>query len=159
MAKKIIIDFSAQPIINVVGFSYDISVNDFLIYYSNGLNGVRIDFIANGDTPDEDYQLAIGTSLDETLQILLSYLRENYINDLVSYSLVDTAIEVLIQADAIVTIGEDLNANITITTENVEPFGSNLKYYLYFDDYTLNIYKNNYQGTAFKFFVKTASVV
>lgn len=148
MAKKIIIDFSAQPIINVVGFSYDISVNDFLIYYSNGLNGVRIDFIANGDTPDEDYQLAIGTSLDETLQILLSYLRENYINDLVSYSLVDTAIEVLIQADAVVTIGEDLNANITITTENVEPFGSNLKYYLYFDDYTLNIYKNNYQGTA-----------
>ena len=152
MAKKIIIDFSAQPIINVVGFSYDISVNDFLIYYSNGLNEVRIDFIANGDTPDEDYQLAIGTSLDETLQILLSYLRENYINDLVSYSLVDTAIEVLIQADAIVTIGEDLNENITITTEDVEPFGSNLKYYLYFDDYTLNIYKSNYQGTASEIF-------
>ncbi len=152
MAKKIIIDFSAQPIINVVGYSYDISVNDFLIYYSNGLNGVRIDFIANGAIPDENYQLAIGTSLDETLQILLSYLRENYINDLVSYSLVNTAIEVLIQADAIVTIGEDLNENITITTENVEPFGSNLKYYLYFEDYTLNIYKNNYQGTASEIF-------
>ena len=152
MAKKIIIDFSAQPIINVVGFSYDISVNDFLIYYSNGLNEVRIDFIANGDTPDEDYQLAISTSLDETLQILLSYLRENYINDLVSYSLVNTAIEVLIQADAVVTIGEDLNENITITTEDVEPFGSNLKYYLYFDDYTLNIYKNNYQETASEIF-------
>jgi hypothetical protein len=152
MAKKIIIDFSAQPLINTEGFSYDISVNDFILYYSNGLNGVRVDFIANGGTPDEDYKLAIGTSLDETLQILLSYLRENYINDLVSYSLVNTAIEVLIQADAVVTIGEDLNANITITTENVEPFGSNLKYYLYFDDYTLNIYKNNYQGTASEIF-------
>ena len=148
MAKKIIIDFSAQPIIDVVGFSYDITVNDLVLYYTNGLNGVRIDFIANGDTPDEDYQLAIGTSLDETLQILLSYLRENYINDLISYSLVNSSIEVLIQADAVVTIGEDLNENITITTEDVEPFGTNLKYYLYFDDYTLNIYKNNFQGTA-----------
>jgi len=148
MAKKIIIDFSAQPIIDVVGFSYDITVNDFILYYTNGLNGVRIDFIANGDTPEEDYQLAIGTSLDETLQILLSYLRENYINELISYSLVNNTIEVLIQADAVVTIGEDLNENITITTEDVEPSGSNLKYYLYFDDYTLNIYKSNYQGTA-----------
>jgi hypothetical protein len=148
MAKKIIIDFSAQPITTGIGFGYTIQVDDFLIYYSNGLNGVRVDFIPNGATPDEDYQLAIGTTLDETLQILLSYLRENYINDLVSYSLVETAIEVLIQADAVVTIEEDLNANITITTEDVEPFGSNLKYYLYFDDYTLNIYKNNFQGTA-----------
>jgi hypothetical protein len=148
MAKKIIIDFSAQPITTGIGFGYTIQVDDFLIYYSNGLNGVRVDFIPNGATPDEDYQLAIGTTLDETLQILLSYLRENYINDLVSYSLVETAIEVLIQADAVVTIEEDLNANITITTEDVEPFGSNLKYYLYFYDYTLNIYKSNYQGTA-----------
>ena len=148
MAKKIIIDFSAQPITTGIGFGYTIQVDSFLIYYSNGLNGVRIDFIPNGATPDEDYQLAIGTSLDETLQILLSYLRENYINDLVSYSIVDSTIEVLIQADAVVTIEEDLNANITITTEDVEPSGSNLKYYLYFDDYTLNIYKNNFQGTA-----------
>jgi len=148
MANKIIIDFSAQPIIDVVGFSYDITINDLVLYYTNGLNGVRIDFIANGTTPDEDYQLAIGTSLEETLQILLSYLRENYINDLISYSLVNNTIEVLIQADAVVTIGEDLNENITITTEDVEPFGSNLKYYLYFDDYILNIYKSNFQGTA-----------
>ena len=152
MAKKIIIDFSAQPIINVVGFSYDISVNDFLIYYGNGETELKVDFIANGATPSEFYEVAIGTSLDETLQILLSFLRENYINDLVSYNLVDTAIEVLIQADAVVTIGEDLNENITITTEDVEPSGSNLKYYLYFDDYTLNIYKSNYQGTASEIF-------
>ncbi len=152
MAKKIIIDFSAQPIIDVVGFSYDITVNDLVLYYTNGLNEVRIDFIANGTTPDEDYQLAIGTSLEETLQILLSYLRENYINDLISYSLVNNTIEVLIQADAVVTIGEDLNENITITTQDVEPSGSNLKYYLYFDDYILNIYKSNYQGTASEIF-------
>jgi hypothetical protein len=148
MAKKIIIDFSAQPITTGIGFGYTIQVDSFLIYYSNGSNGVRIDFIPNGDTPDEDYQLAIGTSLDETLQILLSYLRENYANELISYTLVDSAIHVLIEADAIVSIEEDLNANITITTSDVEPDITNLKYYLIFDDYTLNIYKSNYLGSA-----------
>jgi hypothetical protein len=148
MAKKIIIDFSAQPIIDVVGFSYDITVNDIVIYYSNGTNAVLVNFIANAATPEEFYEVPIGTTIDETLQILLSFLRENYINELISYSLVNSTIEVLIQADAIVTIGEDLNENITITTEDVEPSGSNLKYYLYFDDYKLNIYKNNFQGTA-----------
>jgi len=152
MAKKIIIDFSAQPEIDTDGFSYDITVNDLVLYYSNGTNAVLVNFIANGATPSEFYEVPIGTSLDETLQILLSFLRENYINDLISYSLVNNTIEVLIQADAVVTIGEDLNENITITTEDVEPSGSNLKYYLYFDDYTLNIYKNNYQGTASEIF-------
>jgi hypothetical protein len=148
MAKKIIIDFSAQPITTGQGFLYNIQVDGFDIYYNNGSNNCRVDFIPNGDTPTTDYQLAIGTSLDETLQITLSFLRENYINDLIDYSLVNNTIEVLIQADAVVTIDEDLNENITITTEDVEPSESNLKYYLYFDDYTLNIYKSNYQGTA-----------
>lgn len=148
MAKKIIIDFSDQPIINVVGFSYIISVDSFPLYYPTGDFELRVNFIANGATPEEYYELAIGTSLDETLQILLSFLRETYQNDLINYSLVNNTIEVLIQADAVVTIGENLNDNITITTEDIEPFGSNLKYYLYFDDYTLNIYKSNYQGTA-----------
>lgn len=152
MAKKIIIDFSAQPIIDVIGYSYEISVNDFLLYYGNGETELKVDFIANGATPSEFYEVAIGTSLDETLQILLSFLRETYQNDLINYSLVNSTIEVLIQADAIVTIGEDLNENITITTEDVEPSGTNLKYYLYFDDYTLNIYKSNYQGTASEIF-------
>jgi hypothetical protein len=148
MAKKIIIDFSAQPITTGQGFLYNIQVDGFDIYYSNGSNNCRIDFIPNVDTPTTDYELAIGTSLEQTLQITLSFLRENYINDLIDYSLVNNTIEVLIQADAVVTIDEDLNENITITTEDVEPFGTNLKYYLFFDDYTLNIYKSNYQGTA-----------
>jgi len=148
MAKKIIIDFSAQPIIDVVGYSYTITVDSFPLYYPTGDFELKVDFIANGVTPSEYYEVAIGTSLDETLQILLSFLRQTYQNDLIEYSLVNNTIEVLIQADAVVTIGEDLNESITITTEDVEPFGSNLKYYLYFDDYTLNIYKSNYQGTA-----------
>lgn len=152
MAKKIIIDFSAQPVIDVVGFSYTITVDSFLIYYGNGDTELRVNFIDNGETPAEYFEMPIGTSLDETLQILLSFLRETYQNDIITYSLVDTTIEVLIQGDAIVTVGEDLNDNITITTETVEPSGSNLIYYLIFDDYTLNIYKENYQGTASEIF-------
>lgn len=152
MAKKIIIDFSAQPITTGQGFLYSIQVDGFDIYYSNGYNECKVNFIPNGDTPVDFYEVPIGASLDETLQITLSFLRENYINDLISYSLVNNTIEVLIQADAIITIDVDVNDSITITTEDVEPFGSNLKYYLYFDDYTLNIYKSNFQGTASEIF-------
>ena len=148
MAKKIIIDFSAQPITNFIGYSYTITVDSFPLYYPTGDFELKVDFIPNGATPTEFDQVPIGISLDETLQILLSFLRQTYQNDLIEYSLVNNTIEVLIQADAVVTIGEDINPNISITTEDVEPFGSNLKYYLYFDDYTLNIYKSNYQGTA-----------
>ena len=36
MAKKIIIDFSAQPVINVIGYSYTITVDSFPLYYSTG---------------------------------------------------------------------------------------------------------------------------
>lgn len=152
MAKKIIIDFSAQPITTGQGFLYSIQVDGFDIYYSNGYNECKVNFIPNGDIPVEFYKVPIGASLDETLQITLSFLRENYINDLISYSLVNNTIEVLIQADAIITIDVDVNDSITITTEDVEPFGTNLKYYLYFDDYTLNIYKSNYLGSSSEIF-------
>lgn len=148
MAKKINIEFSAQPITTGQGFLYNIQVSGFDIYYSNGLNECRIDFIPNGDTPTESYQIPIGTTLDETLQITLSFLRENYINEIIEYSLVNNVIEVLIQADAVVTIDEDVNASLTITTQDIEPSGNNLIYYLIFDDYTLNIYKKNYLGTS-----------
>lgn len=152
MAKRINIDFSAQPVVDVIGFSYVITIGGYNLFYLNSLDELKVDFIANGETPTTQYELAIGTSLDETLQILLSYLRETYQNDIVSYSLADSGIDVLIQADATVTVGVDLNDNITITTETVEPFGENLKYFLYLEDYTLNIYKNNYQGSSTEIF-------
>jgi hypothetical protein len=148
MAKKINIQFNSQPVTTGYGFLYNIQVSGFDIYYSNGLNLCRIDFIPNGDTPSEVYELPIGTTLDETLEITLSFLRDNYVNDLIEYSLVGNTIEVLIQADAVITINEDVNASLEITTEDVEPSGDNLIYYLYFDDYTLNFYKKNYLGNA-----------
>jgi hypothetical protein len=152
MAKKIIIDFNAQPITTGQGFLYTIQVSGFDIYYSNGYNECKVNFIPNGDTPANYYEVAIGTTLDETLQITLSFLRENYVNELISYSLVDSTIEVLIQADATVNVDSDVNDSITITQSTVEPTGENLKYYLIFDNYVLNIYKSNYVGSSSEIF-------
>ena len=152
MAKKISIDFSAQPITTGQGFLYSIQVDSFDIYYSNGYNECKVNFIPNGDTPANYYEVAIGTTLDETLQITLSFLRENYVNDLISYSLVDSTIEVRIEADAVITVDGGTNDSLTITQSDIEPDVQNLKYFLIFDDYTLNIYKSNYLGSASEIF-------
>lgn len=162
MAKKLNINFTGQPITGVVGFSYEITIAGLNLYYGNGDTNLRVNFLNNGATPTNYYEIPIGVSLDETLQILLTFLRETYQNELVAYSLTDTGIEVLIQADAVVTIGETLNANITITQTDVEPAGENLIYYLIFDNYVLNIYKKNYLGSATEingsFSIKKSSV-
>ncbi len=148
MAKKINITFLNQPVTIGPGFSYNIQVNGFDIYFSNGYSECKIEFLANGASPVNFYDVPIGLTLDETLQITLNFLRENYVNNLVSYNLIGNTIEVLIEADAIVTVSDLINAYIEITTTDVEPSIDNLIYYLYFDDYILNIYKKNYLGNA-----------
>lgn len=152
MAKLIKIEFRAQPITDVMGFKYTIQVDGFDIYYSNGFNTCQVNFIPNGDTPILGYEIPISTTLEDTIQATLSLLRDNYINDLIDYNVNGDFIEVLIQADAVVNIDGDLNANLTITTEDIEPSGINLKYFLYFEDYTLNIYKENYVGASSEIF-------
>jgi len=162
MAKKISIEFENQPVTTGPGFSYTISIDGYDIYYSNATSELKVEFLDNGDTPVNDYDVPIGLTLDETLQITLSFLRENYINDLVSYTLTDSTIEVLVEADATIVVSELLNAYINITVTDVEPSGNNLIYYLYLDDYTLNIYKENYLGNSTEisgsFIIKKSSV-
>lgn len=148
MAKKIIIDFSAQPVTDTTGFSYTITVGGFDLVYSNGEAECNIQYIPFGDAPTNFNELAIGVDLDDTLQITLDYLRNTFINSLVFYSIVDNTIEVLINADATVLIGETINASLDVTTQDVEPSGINLKYYILYDNYRLNIYKENYNGGA-----------
>jgi len=152
MAKKIIISFTDQPITAVVGFSYTIQVNTLDIYYSNGYNELKVNFLDNGETPANYYEAPIGLTLDETLQITLSFLRENYINELITYNLNGNDIEVTIQADATISIGGTVNDNIEISVIDIEPDVSNLIYYLIFDVYTLNIYKKNYLGSSSEIF-------
>ena len=148
MAKQINIDFTGQPITTGQGFLYTIQINGFNIYFPNGSIDCVINFIPNGGTPVNDYDLPIGATLEDTLQITLNFLRAYYYVDIISYTLVGNVIQVLIQADAVVTIDGDVNDSLTITTEDVEPSGENLIYFLIFDDYTLNIFKKNYLGTS-----------
>jgi hypothetical protein len=148
MAKKIVLAYSAQPLTDNTGFNFSIQVSGFDIYFSNGETECNIEYIPFGDTPANINELAIGIDLAETLQITLTYLRETFINSLVTYNIVNDTIEVFINADATVTVNGDTNDNITLTTTDIEPSGINLIYYLYFDNYILNIYKENYSGSS-----------
>lgn len=152
MAKKISIEFLDQPVTTGPGFSYTISVAGFDIYYSNGTAELKVEFLDNGDTPVNYYDVPIGLTLHETLDITLNFLRDNYINDLIEYRLNGNVIEVIISADATVIVSDLLNAYINITVTEIEPDITNLIYYLYFDDYTLNIYKANYLGGSTEVF-------
>jgi hypothetical protein len=152
MAKKIIIDFENQPITTGAGFGYSITVNGFDLFYNNGLSDLLVNFIPNGETPTNENQIPIGTTLEETIQITFDFLNNNYTNDLVFYSIVDNTIEVFVNADATAIIGEEINDNISITQSDVEPSGINLIYYLIYGNYRLNIYKENYNGGSSEIF-------
>jgi hypothetical protein len=153
MAKKIIIEFIDQPITSGYGFLYEIQIGGFDLYYSNGSNDCKINFIPNGATPTLDYEMPIGVDFNDTLQITLNFLRDNYYNDLITYNIVGFTIEALINADdVVVTVYPDINASLLISTSDVEPSVINLIYYMYFDNYTLNIYKTNYLGLSSEIF-------
>ena len=152
MAKKIIIDFENQPITTGAGFGYSITINGFDLFYNNGLSDLLVNFIPNGETPTDENQIPIGTTLEETIQITFDFLNNNYTNDLVFYSIVDNTIEVFVNADATAIIGEEINDNISITQSDVEPSGINLIYYLIYGNYRLNIYKENYNGGSTEIF-------
>lgn len=152
MAKKIIIEFIDIPITTGYGFLYEIQIDGYDLYYSNGSNDCKINFIPYGATPTLDYQMPIGANFEDTLQITLNFLRDNYYNDLITYNIVGFTIEVLIQADAVVSIYPDINASLLISTADVEPSVINLIYYMIFDNYILNIYKTNYLGLSSEIF-------
>lgn len=146
MAKKIIIEYSAQPITDNTGFNYSIVVNGFDLVYTNGETECNIQYIPLGDTPANINELPIGTNLEETIQITLDYLRTIFVSNLVFYSIVDNTIEVFINADATVTVNSDPNDSITLDIQDVEPSGINLIYFMEFENYRLNIFKENYSG-------------
>lgn len=152
MAKKIIIDFSAQPLTDNTGFNYTITVNGFEIVYNSGEVECNIEYIPFGDTPANVNELAIGSTLEDTIQITLDYLRTVFVSDIVFYSIVDNTIEVFVNADAVVTVNGTPNDNITLDIQDVEPSDINLIYYMIFDDYRLNIYKENYNGGSSEIF-------
>jgi len=150
MAKKITIAFSDNPITDNTGFDYNITISGYLLYYTNGESYLEILY---NSTPSFDInEIVVGATLEETLQITLSYLRANFANSIIQYYIVGNAIEVIVNADADIELGTGLNDNITLTVTDIEPSGVNLIYYLYFDAYVLNIYKENYLGNATEIF-------
>lgn len=152
MAKKIIIDFSAQPLTNNTGFNYTITVNGFDIVYNSGEVECNIEYIPRLDIPANVNELGIGLTLEDTIQITLDYLRTVFVSDVVFYSIVDNTIEVLVNADAVITVNAAPNDSITLDIQDVEPSDINLIYYMIFDDYRLNIYKENYNGGSSEIF-------
>jgi hypothetical protein len=162
MAKKIIIDFSAQPLTDSTGFNYDITVDGFDIYYNTGGTVCEVKYIPFGDTPADITELAIGSTLEETISFTLDHLRSYYVNSIVYYSIVDNTIEVLVNADATIVIDPIVNDSLEVTQQTIEPSGINLIYYLIFDNYRVNIYKENFAGTASEiygsFAIKKSSV-
>lgn len=152
MAKKIIIDFSAQPLTDNTGFNYTITVNGFDIVYNSGEVECNIEYIPRLDIPANINELEVGLTLEQTIQITLDYLRTVFVSDIVFYSIVDNTIEVLVNADAVVTVNATPNDSITLDIQDVEPSDINLIYYMIFDDYRLNIYKENYNGNSSEIF-------
>jgi hypothetical protein len=152
MAKQIVIDYTSQPATDGTGFAYSITVDGFDILYNTGESECRIEYIPLGDVPANINELAVGANLEETIQITLSYLRTVFISDLISYEAVDNTITVLVNADATIVFDETVNANIELSQSNVEPSESNLIYFLNFDVYRLNIFKENYLGNASEIF-------
>jgi hypothetical protein len=151
MAKKLIISFSAQPVTTGPGWSYSIESNGIPLPYNSGATDCTINFVPNGD-PKTLTNIPIGANLAETLIITLAHLREFYVNSAIDYTIVNNTIEALINAEVDIIVSESINANILITQSEVEPNIINLKYFIIFDDYVLDIYQKNYLGFATEIF-------
>jgi len=152
MAKKIIIQYSANPVIGA-GFAYNIYVNLGLITYQLGFSTLNVDYIDSGTNIFPD-KIDIQSSLTNTIANTVDFLRQNYTYQNITYSIVDNTIEVLINHDTVsIDLYEPPNTNISISIFDVPTETSNLIYYFQYknivgDDYLCGIYKKNYNGLA-----------
>lgn len=146
MAKKIIIQFNDQPDTLEVGWDFSISVNGFILTYNNTMTANTVLYLPYGSPILDPIELPIGVDLNETINKSISYLQTYFVNGYINYTRVNDTIEVRIEADAVVSFNSPSNTSITITVEDIEPDSLNLKYFLIYGDYRLNIYKKNYLG-------------
>lgn len=151
MAKKIVISFLSQPITSGYGWSYAIESNGILLPYNSGVNQNTIQFKPLGSTQTIT-DIPIGVDLAQTLVKTLAHLRAYYVNSVIDYTIVNNTIEAVVNADVIINVSTSINASIVITQSEIEPNFINLKYYLIFDDYRLDILQKNYLGVASEIF-------
>lgn len=152
MAKKVIITFNAQPVTLSVGWEFSISVNGILLTYNNTLTVNTILYMPLGYVITDPIELAIGVDLNETINKTLAYLQTYFVNNLITYTRVNDTIECRVEADAVINISLIVNASLELTQQEIEPDFLNLKYFLIYGDYILNIYQKNYLGNNFEIY-------
>jgi len=151
MAKKIIIQFNDQPVTLAEGWGFSISVNGFLLTYNNTMTDNTVLYMPYGYVITDPIELAIGVDLNETINKSLAYLQTYFVNNLITYTRVNDTIECRVEADAVVNISV-VNSSLELTTQDIQPDSLNLKYYLIYGDYVLNIYQKNYTGNNFEIY-------
>jgi hypothetical protein len=156
MARKIIIDFSAQPTLGKA-FEYSIFINGVALVYSNGANSVVADYISGSET---NTQITLQPILDDTINNTLTWLTARYVSSAIVYNRVGNTIEVDINSDQYVTVvlGTS-NINISTSSEAIIESGVGLRYYFQYknivgDDYLCQIAKKDYTGVVTEIFGK-----
>ena len=152
MAKKVIIQFNDQPDTLEVGWEFSISVNGFLLVYNNTMTANTVLYMPYGYVITDPIELAIGIDLNETINKTLAYLQTYFVNNLITYSRVNDTIECRIEADAVINISPIVNSSLELSQQDIQPDLLNLKYYLIYGDYVLNIYQKNYTGNNFEIY-------
>lgn len=160
MAKKIIIKFNSNPIPGTLvspsaGFSYSIYISGQSIVYNNGLQIANVQYVPYGTVGyNPQYIVEVYPTVEQTIVATLSLLTTMFTHPRIIYSIVGNTIEVDINVIEYtsVTLGSS-NANISVSSVNVENDFIGLKYFLQYrnivnDEYICRIYKKNYTGDS-----------
>jgi hypothetical protein len=144
MAKKIIIEFNDVPVIGYA-FSYTITIAGIDITYNSGATTVFGEYsVIPINTGSE---IALQLSLTEDIDNTLKFLTDNFVNNSVDYARVGNTIEIDVSADAVITIDSGFtNPSLEISVIDVPVVSQNIKYFIVYEDYLLNIYLKGYLG-------------
>ena len=150
MANKIIIQFTENPDAGL-GFTYYSMLFGYKIPYANSLTDVLITYLPFENTETLFTDIAIEATLSQTIDKTIQRLKDNFINDKVSYTRISNTIEIFINVDCETNLTET-NPSLIAYVEEVPVIFPDLKYYIKWDDYFLSIRQKNYQGFSTEIF-------
>jgi hypothetical protein len=151
MAKKVIISFTDNPNL-FEGINIIINFNGLPIYYNSGEAAIAVEYITNGTTDLPPSQIERQLTLDATIQKTIAYFNTYYYNDNVVYNRVNDTIEVIVNLDNITLAITNVNEDIVITTQDIDPATNlNLRYFFQYtnsvnDSFLCQIFKKRYVG-------------
>lgn len=161
MAKKIVINFTANPIPGTLispskGINYQIFVNGTVLPYNSGLEWVNIEFVPYGTVGyNPQYIIEVQPALAQTIQAVIAFLNSRCVHPNIVYSIVGNTIEVLFNVSdyTVVNFGVS-NVNIIQTAFTVaDDELLNLRYFFQYknivgDEYICRMYKKQYTGES-----------